>query len=186
MCICWPQLVVIDSYIYSIWTIATVFYRLFMTIQHPSLAWNLQVSLRKTSINLKLTNCSFFILLFSVVGVGPKVSMVSCGADKSIYFRSAEKVNRLSLSCWDLFYIACHVSRYHLYCFALTVWMYHCRLLKTWLSLGHIMWLRKVHYMTWTWTPRSHTLPLLVKTATLGSVCLPVSLWDSAKWGKFF
>lgn len=46
--------------------------------------------------------------------------MVSCGADKSIYFRSAEKVYRPSLLDW--FYIASYMSRYYLYSFALTVY----------------------------------------------------------------
>lgn len=35
-------------------------------------------------------------IYFIAVGVGSKVSMVSCGADKGVYFRTAEKVNWLS------------------------------------------------------------------------------------------
>lgn len=95
-----------------------------------------------------------------------KLRMISCGADKSVYFRTAEQVT----SDWQ-------GAPSLLMCVLLTSSCLHGdRRTRVWSSRGLTTWSGRPRCTTWTWSPAGSTPQWAVRTAASGTahVCLCV------------
>lgn len=90
-------------------------------------------------------------------GQSPDVRMVSCGADKSIYFQTAEQVSPAS----PLLPLAIAQDPQQLSVLC-------SRLQEVCCSPGATTWWRRPHSTTWTWTSPGSMWPSPVRTGTSG------------------